>query len=92
MLVANALLIHSHTLDGKDLILFAKPPAVQLVVWHDPKEQYADTRRQQSSDKKDNLPGLDDSAGPTATDRNAVGKAATEDLCPTVEAEPDGCT
>jgi hypothetical protein len=73
------------------LVLLAKPSAVQLVIGHDPQEYEANTNCQKASDKEDNLPRFDIGARLSATDRDAVRNAATEDLGKPIEAEPDTC-
>lgn len=91
VLVSNSLLIDAHTLNSQDLVLFTQPPAVELIIRHNPKEQEAHASRQHSSNKEDNLPRLDDRARLAAPNSNTVRDAATEDLRKAVEAEPDGC-
>ena len=91
MLVSDTLLVYSHTLDSQNLVLLAKPSAVQLVVGHDPQEYEAHTNRQKSCDKEDNLPRFDVCARLAATDGDAVRNAAAEDLGKPIKAEPDTC-
>lgn len=90
MLVADSLLIHSHTLDCQNLVLFAQPPAIELVVGHDPEEEEANGHSQQARDKEDDLPWLDDRATLATTDSDTVRNNATKDLRPTVKAKPYG--
>lgn len=90
VLVSNPLLVHPHTLDRQYLILLAQPSAVELVVRHNPEEEEANAGSEQAGDKKDDLPRFDDRASLAATDCNSICNDTTKDLCPSVEAEPNG--
>jgi len=43
VLVTNTLIIHSNALDREDLVFFAEPTAIHLVVWHCPEEDDTNT-------------------------------------------------
>lgn len=80
MLIAYALAVHADALDGEDAVFFAQPPAVHLVIWHNPEEDDAEECSQQTGSQEDDFPGLDCRAGLATSDCDAVGKTSTEDL------------
>jgi hypothetical protein len=59
MLVSYALLVASHTLNGKDSIFLAQEASIKLTVRNNPKENKTNANRQASSNQKDDFPGLD---------------------------------
>jgi len=91
MLVTHTLRINPNTLNCQNPILLTQPPTVQLVIRHDPQERNTKTRRKQSRNQENNLPGLHDSAILATSHSNAVSNAAAEDLRKAVETKPDGC-
>jgi hypothetical protein len=89
--IAHSLLIHANALHSQHAVFFAQPPAVELVVRHDPEKHKTTAHGQEARGEKDDFPGLDGSAGFAAADGDAVGETAAKDLREPVEAEPDGC-
>lgn len=89
MLVADALLVDPHSLDGQHAVSRRQPARVELVVGHDEEEDDAQRGGQAAVDQKHNLPGRDGGPALTGADRDAVGHQAAEDLAEAVEREPE---
>jgi hypothetical protein len=89
VLVSNALCIYANPLDRKNPVLLTQPAAVELVIRYDPKEEDADTSSEQPSDQENDLPRLNSSSGLSTPDSDTVSDTSTEDLRPSVEAEPN---
>jgi len=87
--ITHSLSVDSNALNGQQPIFFTQPPAIQLVVWHNPQEQDTQTHCQQTGNEEDDFPGLNRGTRFPAPDSNAVGEAAAEDLGEPVETEPD---
>ena len=91
MLVSDTLLIASDTLDCEDSIFLAEETCVELTVRNDPEKDEADADGQASSDQEDDLPGLNARAVKTCAFCDTISYQTTEDLCESIEGEPDTC-
>jgi hypothetical protein len=89
MLVSDTLLITSHTLNGKHSIFLAQEAGIKLTVRNDPEEDESNADGQASGDQEDDFPGLDAGSVETCAFCDAVGHQTTEDLCESIEREPD---
>lgn len=85
MLVSNALLIASDTLNSKDTVFLAQEACVQLTVRNDPKENSSNTDSQASSNQENDLPGLNGGSMDSRSLSNTVCYQTTEYLGKSIE-------
>jgi hypothetical protein len=89
MLVSDALLIASNTFNSKNSIFLAQKACIELTVRNNPQEDESNADGQASSNQENDFPGLDTGSMETCTFRDAISHQTTEDLCESVEREPD---
>jgi hypothetical protein len=91
MLVSDTLLIASDTLNGQNPIFLAQETGIELTVRDNPEEDESNADGQASGNQENDFPGLDAGSVKTCAFCNAISYQTTEDLCESVEREPDTC-
>jgi hypothetical protein len=89
MLVSNTLLVASHTLNGKHSIFLTQEAGIELTVRNNPKEDESNADGQASSNQEYDFPGFNTRSMETRTLCDAISHQTTEDLCESIEREPD---
>ena len=89
MFVSDSLLVASDTLNSKNSIFLAQETSIKLTIRDDPKEDESNADRQASGNQEDDFPGLDTGSVKACAFCDAVSHQTTEDLCESIEREPD---
>lgn len=89
MLVSDTLLIAPDTFDGENSVFLTQETSIELTVRNKPEKDKSNAYGQASSNQEDDFPGLDTGSVETCAFCDAVSHQTTEDLCESVEREPD---